>query len=203
MNRCLGWVQLTQKKWKNHFCYYVNIFNHSFFGEKTSSLYYALKKRSILLFRFLSFPNFAFNNNNDFQFNIINEKTTDAKKPFYFSSCNVCVVNLKLRFRLPKIGPFNKQLGLVWTKTFCPSQRSFHFLFYFKRLPQILMAKNKEISIFFLQNFNFNAQSEYCLSIWCVFQEKDILDTTDMSKNNFSRRSLMHHSDYGGDKSLL
>ena len=25
-----------------------------------------------------------------------------------------------------------------------------------------------------MQNFNFNAQSEYCLSIWCVFPEKDI-----------------------------
>ena len=101
------------------------------------------------------------------------------------------MVKLKLRFRLPKIGPFNKQVGLVWTKLFTPKAISFPW------------EKNKENSKFFLQNFNFNAQSEYCSSIWRVFPEKGILDMTDMSINNFSRRSLMHHSDYGGDKSLL
>ena len=81
MNRCLGWVQLTQKKWKNHFCYHVIIFNHSLFLEKkTSSVYDCSLKNVQLLVWFLSFPNFAFIKNNDFAFNIINEKTTDAKK---------------------------------------------------------------------------------------------------------------------------
>ena len=124
---CKG--SIDSKKMKESFLLSrtVNIFNHSLFWRKNiKSLSCSFfKKRSILLFRFLTFPNFAFNNNNDFQFNIINEKTTDAKKTFYFSSCNVCVVNLKLRFRLPKIGPFNKQLGLVWTKTFYPPKGYF------------------------------------------------------------------------------
>ena len=98
------------------------------------------------------------------------------------------MVNLKLRFRLPKIWPFNKQLGLVWTKT-SPSQRLFHFLFYFKRLPQILMAKIKKFP-FFCKILISNAQNENCLSIWLCFSRKRYIEHDGHEQKQFFKKKF-------------
>ena len=79
LNESRKTIRLTQKKWK-YLQYDRDHFQSpAFFGKKNrkaSSLYFCLSSKNV---HFL-FPNFAFNENKDFKFNSIWNKTMEAKK---------------------------------------------------------------------------------------------------------------------------
>ena len=86
-NESMSWMgSIDSKKMKESFLlsrkYFQSLTSFTFLGKNIKSLCMLSKKRSILLVWFLSFPNFAFNENNDFAFNIINSKKTTGKKRF-------------------------------------------------------------------------------------------------------------------------
>ena len=176
MNRCLGWVQLTQKKWKNHFCYHVNIFNHSLlslFWEKTSSLYVcSLKNVQFFCRLILVFPKLCFQWEQWLcvQYHQF-KKTTEAKKVSNFHVATFVWIIKTFEFVSSKLGlSARNSWGLTVKKCFTPPiKRLLHLLFYFKKVSTKFHFKKKKFPFCFCKILMWKGSNwkSFKSLVWC------------------------------------
>ena len=141
-----------KKKWKNHFCYHVNIFNHSLlslFWEKTSSLYVCSLK-NVQFFWFdscLSQTLLSMRTMTLRPISSIQKKQQRQKKVSNFHVATFVWINKSFEFVSSKLGLSKKKCVTP------PIKRLLHLLFYFKKCPQNSMSKRRNFH--FCKHLNF------------------------------------------------